>query len=262
MSELRLESVSKNFGGVAAVSEVSFAAPAGRIYAIIGPNGAGKTTLFNLISGIYRPSAGRIFLADRAIAGEPPHVRARLGVARTFQTPQIFLNMSALENVMVGAHRHLRTGLLSAMTRLGGLGAAEQACRNEAAGLMERLGLGGYARSDSGSLPYGALKRLEVARAMATRPQLLLLDEPAAGLNAAEAEEMMRMLRGVATTGITIVLIEHNMRMVMGIAQRILVLVSGRVLVEGTPAEVQRHPAVMAAYLGAPEAKVTEQRCA
>jgi branched-chain amino acid transport system ATP-binding protein len=262
MSELALEAVSKSFGGVAAVTEVSLAVPAGRIFALIGPNGAGKTTLFNLISGVYRPSAGRVLLADRDVTAAPAHARARLGLARTFQTPQVFLNMSAVENVMVGAHRHLDAGLLPALTRLGGFRAAEKYCRAEAAALMEQLGLGRYREEEAGSLPYGALKRLEVARAMASRPRLLLLDEPAAGLNAGEADEMTGVLRTIAAAGVTVVLIEHNMRMVMGLAERVLVLVSGRMLVEGTPAEVQRHPEVVAAYLGAEAAPKQERRCA
>ena len=256
MSALRLDAVSKSFGGVAAVSDVSLAVPAGRIFALIGPNGAGKTTLFNLVSGVYRPSSGSVFLAGRDVTGAPPHARARLGLARTFQTPQVFLDMRAIENVMVGAHRHLDAGLLPALIRPPGFRAAERRCRDEAMALMERLGLGRYAGIEAGALPYGALKRLEVARAMASAPRLLLLDEPAAGLNAGEAEEMMAVVRKVAGAGVTVVLIEHNMRMVMGLAERVLVLVSGRMLVEGTPAEVQRHPDVVAAYLGAaPEEK-------
>jgi len=262
VSELRLEQVSKTFGGVAAVADVSFAVAPRQIFALIGPNGAGKTTLFNLISGVYRPSSGRVFFADRDVTGQPPHALARFGLARTFQTPQVFLNMSAVENVMVGAHRHLKSGLLPAITRLGGLRAAEKACRAEAAALMERLGLGRYRDAEAGALPYGALKRLEVARAMAGRPRLLLLDEPAAGLNAAEAEEMVGVLRTIAESGVTVVLIEHNMHMVMGLSERVLVLVSGRVLVEGAPAEVQRHPEVIAAYLGAEAAPQPELRCA
>ncbi|MBL8665479.1 MAG: ABC transporter ATP-binding protein [Candidatus Odyssella sp.] len=260
MSALRLEQVSKSFGGVTAVAEVSFAVAPRQIFALIGPNGAGKTTLFNLISGVYRPSAGRVFLSGEDVTGQPPHLLARHGLARTFQTPQVFLNMSAVENVMVGAHRHLRSGLLPAIARLGRFRAAEKACRADAAALMERLGLGRYRDAEAGSLPYGALKRLEVARAMASKPRLLLLDEPAAGLNAGEAEEMVGVLRAIAETGVTVVLIEHNMRMVMGISERVLVLVSGRVLVEGAPADVQRHPEVVAAYLGAEAAPSEERR--
>ena len=262
MSELRLEQVSKSFGGVAAVTDVSFAVAPRQIFALIGPNGAGKTTLFNLVSGVYRPSAGRIFLAGDDVTGQPPYMLARHGLARTFQTPQVFLNMSAVENVMVGAHRHMSAGLLPALARFGRFRAAEKSCRAEAAALMERLGLGRYRDAEAGSLPYGALKRLEVARAMASKPRLLLLDEPAAGLNAAEAEEMVHVLRTIAATGVTVILIEHNMRMVMGLSERVLVLVSGRVLVEGAPAEVQRDPEVIAAYLGAEAAPQPERRCA
>jgi branched-chain amino acid transport system ATP-binding protein len=260
MTELALEDVSKSFGGVAAVSEVSFAVPAGSIFALIGPNGAGKTTLFNLISGVYPPSTGRVTFADRDVTALPSHARARLGLARTFQMPQMFLNMSAAENVMVGAHRHLDAGLLTAVARFGRFHTAEKQCRAEAAALMQYLGLELYRHEATASLPYGALKRLEVARAMASRPRLLLLDEPAAGLNASEADEMMGVIRSIAGTGVTVILIEHNMRMVMGLAERVLVLVSGRMLVEGAPAEVQRHPDVIAAYLGAAPAPQEERR--
>jgi branched-chain amino acid transport system ATP-binding protein len=261
VSELRLDAISKSFGGVAAVSEVSLAVAPGRIFALIGPNGAGKTTLFNLISGVYRPTSGRVWLAGRDVTGKPPHARARLGLARTFQTPQVFLDMRAVENVMVGAHRHLDAGLFPALMRRRGFRSAERQCRDEAMTLMERVGLARYAEVEAGALPYGALKRLEVARAMASAPRLLLLDEPAAGLNAGEAEEMTEVVRAVAATGVTIVLIEHNMRMVMGLAERVLVLVSGRMLVEGAPAAVQRHPDVIAAYLGAAPPE-QERRCA
>jgi branched-chain amino acid transport system ATP-binding protein len=250
MTPLRLDGISRRFGGVAAVSEASFAVSEGSILGLIGPNGAGKTTLLNLISGVYRPSAGRVFLAGQDATRLPAHARTALGLARTFQTPQLFYNMSAVENVMVGAHRHLDARLLPAICRLGRFRAAESRCRADAVALMERLGLGRYRDAEAGALPYGALKRLELARAMASRPSLLLLDEPAAGLNAGEVEEMMAVLEGVRATGVTIVLIEHNMRLVMALAERIVVLVSGRVLVEGAPAEIQRHPEVVAAYLG------------
>jgi branched-chain amino acid transport system ATP-binding protein len=201
-------------------------------------------------------------LAGRDVTALPPHARARLGLARTFQTPQMFLNMSAAENVMVGAHRHLDAGLLTAVARFGRFRKSEKQCRAEATALMQQLGLERYREAATASLPYGALKRLEVARAMAGRPRLLLLDEPAAGLNAGEAEEMMGVIRTIAADGVTVVLIEHNMRMVMGLAERVLVLVSGRVLVEGVPEEVQRHPDVIAAYLGAASVRNEERRCA
>ncbi len=255
MSGLRLEGVSRSFGGVAALSDVSFAVPSARIFAIIGPNGAGKTTLFNLVSGVYQPTSGRIFLGDDEITGRAPHAVARAGIARTFQTPQVFFNMSALENVMVGAHRHLRSGILPAVVRIGGLAAAERTCRDDARRLMERIGLCGYLDAEASTLPYGAMKRLEIARALASRPRVLLLDEPAAGLNSSDAAEMIESLRAVAAAGVTVVLIEHNMRLVMSLAEHILVLVSGRRLTEGSPAEVQRHPEVIAAYLGATAAQ-------
>jgi branched-chain amino acid transport system ATP-binding protein len=262
MSLLRVESLQRNFGGVRAVSDLDFAFDVGRIHSIIGPNGAGKTTLFNLVTGVYRPSAGRILFQAEDITDLPPYERARRGLSRTFQNLQIFFNMSAIENVMVGCHRHADTRLWPAVLRFAGMGAAERRLREFAAALMKRVGLQDYLDSDSASMPYGALKRLEIARALASRPVLLLLDEPAAGLNPTETLAIDRLIRQIAEDGVTVVLVEHNMRLVMEISDHIVVLDHGRKLAEGAAREVASDPGVIAAYLGSRATERRRRRCA
>ncbi|OHC83860.1 MAG: high-affinity branched-chain amino acid ABC transporter ATP-binding protein LivG [Rhodospirillales bacterium RIFCSPLOWO2_12_FULL_67_15] len=251
MSLLRVEGLSKEFGGVHAVQQLDFAIPAGQVFSIIGPNGAGKTTLLNLLTGIYVPSSGRILLEARDLTGRAPYEYAARGIARTFQNLQVFFNMSALENVMVGRYLHERCGLPAALLRFPSLARAERACREEAESLMRFVGLGEYAQSPSDAMPYGALKRLEIARALATKPRLLLLDEPAAGLNPTETLGIDALISKLAESGVTVVLVEHNMKLVMGVADRILVLDYGKRLAEGTAEEVRRDPKVIEAYLGA-----------
>ena len=251
MSLLRAEGLSKEFGGVHAVQALEFAIQPGAVFSIIGPNGAGKTTLLNLITGIYRPSAGRIWLEERELTGLAPHRFAAAGIGRTFQNLQIFFNMSALENVMAGRYLHERCGLAAAMLRLPGLARAERACRDEALELLALVGLERYTDEASEGMPYGALKRLEIARALAARPRLLLLDEPAAGLNPTETQDIDRLIQRVAARGVTVVLVEHNMRLVMGVSDRVLVLDYGRKLAEGDAESVRRDPRVIEAYLGA-----------
>jgi len=248
---LKVNRLSKTFGGVKAVQDVSFAVRAGTIHAVIGPNGAGKTTLFNLITGVYTPSDGEIVFDGAAAAGTSPDQLARRGMSRTFQNLQVCMNMSAIENVMVGAHLQLDTGLLAGMLRLPRLGNADRACRAEAQRLMEFVGVGKYRDTHASQMPYGALKRLEIARALAARPKLLLLDEPAAGLNHTETGEIEALIRKVADSGVTVVLVEHDMKLVMNLSDHILVLDYGRKLAEGTAAEVRANPDVVAAYLGA-----------
>ena len=247
---LRTEHLSKEFGGVHAVEDLGFALTEGTIHSIIGPNGAGKTTVFNLITGLYIPSAGRIFFQEEDVTALEPHELAALGMSRTFQNLQIFFNMSAMENVMVGMHLRLDRRFLPTLFRLGGVGRKEDAARDRAAELMRFVGLEAYLDADSASMPFGALKRLEIARALAAEPRLLLLDEPAAGLNTAETEAIDDLIRKTAETGVTVVLVEHDMRLVMGVSDHILVLDNGRRLGEGTVAEIQSNPDVITAYLG------------
>ncbi|MCX7896552.1 MAG: ABC transporter ATP-binding protein [Rhodocyclaceae bacterium] len=248
---LEVDALSIQFGGVKAVQDVSFSVPAGAIYAVIGPNGAGKTTLFNLITGLYTPTSGEIRLEGQAIQGKPPHELARLGMARTFQNLQICLNMTALENVMVGAHLRLDRNLIKAALRWPALSRRERELRQEAAECMAYAGLEDFLEARADAMPYGALKRLEIARALAAKPRLLFLDEPAAGLNPKETQEVAELVRKIATHGVTVVLIEHDMKMVMSLADRILVLDYGKKLAEGSAAEVRANPDVIAAYLGA-----------
>ncbi|HTO46602.1 MAG TPA: ABC transporter ATP-binding protein [Burkholderiales bacterium] len=251
MSVLRTDGLARDFGGVRAVDGLTFEIEAGAVHSIIGPNGAGKTTLLNLLTGIYAPSAGRIYFGERDLTGCAPHEFAAHGIARTFQNLQVFLNMSTLENVMVGRHLRERRGFLDALLHTPRLAAGERACRAEARELLALVGLEAWADAPSDALPYGALKRLEIARALAARPQLLLLDEPAAGLNPTETMEIHALIAKLAGGGITVVLVEHNMRLVMGVSDRILVLDYGRRLAEGAPETVRNDPQVIEAYLGA-----------
>ncbi|CAA7624169.1 ABC transporter ATP-binding protein [Magnetospirillum sp. UT-4] len=251
MTLLRVDGLSKEFGGVHAVENLSFAVNPGTIHSIIGPNGAGKTTLFNLITGIYTPSSGRILFEDRDITAKRPFELARLGMSRTFQNLQVFFNMSALDNVMVGRHLHLDRRFIPSLFRLPSIVRADARARADCAELMRFVGLDRYVGAEAAQMPYGALKRLEIARALAAKPRLLLLDEPAAGLNATESREIDEVIKKVAATGVTVVLVEHDMKMVMGISDHILALDYGRKLAEGTPAEVGANAEVVAAYLGA-----------
>ena len=250
MALLEVHKLSKIFGGVRAVQNVSFAVDPGLVYSVIGPNGAGKTTLFNLITGIYTPSEGEIRLDGQPVNGMAPHQLARLGVARTFQNLQVCMNMSALDNVMVGAHLQLDRNLIKAMLRWPALGKRDRALRDEARELMAFVGLSAFESAMADSMPYGALKRLEIARALAAKPRLLFLDEPAAGLNPKETADIDELVRKLADSGITVVLVEHDMKMVMNISDRILVLDYGKKLAEGSADEVRRNPDVIAAYLG------------
>lgn len=251
MALLEVQDLSIHFGGVKAVQNVSFSIDAGIVYAVIGPNGAGKTTLFNLITGIYTPTSGSITLDGQSIAGKSPDGLAQLGLARTFQNLQICMNMSAIENVMVGAHLRLDRNLFKAALRWPSIKTRDRDLLAESAELMRFVGLDAYVNSRADAMSYGALKRLEVARALAMKPRLLFLDEPAAGLNSKETIEVDALIRKVADTGVTVVLVEHDMKMVMNLSDRILVLDYGKKIAEGTGPEVRRNPDVIAAYLGA-----------
>ncbi len=250
MSLLSVTGLSKSFGGVDAIAELSFTVQPGTIHAVIGPNGAGKTTLFNLLTALYQPTAGRIVLNGQDTAGKAPYELARLGMSRTFQNLQICLNMSAVENVMVGRHLHLNRNFLAAMLRLPGIVRSDRACHEQAAALMDYVGVGNYVHADAGAMPYGALKRLEIARALAVEPRLLLLDEPAAGLNNTETAEIDELIQKIAASGVTVMLVEHDMKLVMNISNYLLVLNFGKKLAEGTADEVRHNPEVIAAYLG------------
>jgi branched-chain amino acid transport system ATP-binding protein len=251
MRALEIDHVSKRFGGVAAVDDLSFAVEPGSIYSIIGPNGAGKTTVINLLSGIYRPSAGSIKMMGTTVSGQSPDRLAQLGMSRTFQSLQICMNMDALSNVMVGAHVRLDAGFLAGLLHMPHIRRRDAELGEEAEALMTFVGLSQYRTALASQMPYGALKRLEIARSLAARPKLLLLDEPAAGLNHVETDEIRILIERIAATGVTIVLVEHDMKLVMQVSTRILVLDYGRKLAEGRPEEVRADPQVLAAYLGA-----------
>ena len=253
-SRLRVEGVTKSFGGVVAIDDVTFDVRSGVVHAIIGPNGAGKTTLINLLSGVYRPTRGRILFDSRDLTAAAPHAFGAAGIARTFQTPQIFANMSVVENVMTGRHRLERPGLLPTLVHAPSLSRAERDSRAQAHALLRLLGLASLADAFPDALSYGARKRLEIARALAADPALLLLDEPAAGLNATEARDIERIIRDLADGGIAIVLVEHDMRLVMDVSDHILVLDYGRRLCEGTADDVRNDARVIEAYLGDPQA--------
>ncbi len=250
MSQLAVEHLSIDFGGLRAIDKLSFEIAPGTIHSIIGPNGAGKTTLFNLITGIYTPSEGCILLDGEEVTGLPPHLLARRGMCRTFQNLQIFERMSAVENVMLGRHLHESKNLLGHLLRLPGVVEENRRSRAKSMELLELVGLGEQADAPAGALPYGALKRLEIARALAGQPKMLLLDEPAAGCNAVETQEIDAVIQTVAGQGVTVVLVEHDMHLVMNISNHILVLDYGRKLAEGTAEEVRQNPEVIAAYLG------------
>ena len=247
---LTINNLSKSFGGVHAVQDVSFTVKEGHIHSVIGPNGAGKTTLFNLITGVYTPTKGEILLNGENVAAMPPDALARRGMSRTFQNLQVCMNMTAIDNVMVGAHLRLNQNLFASMLRLPSVRRADAACRDEAASLMEFVGVGRHVDDEAGQMSYGALKRLEIARALAAKPKVLLLDEPAAGLNHTETGEIEALIRKVAQSGVTVVLVEHDMKLVMNLSDHILVLDYGKKLAEGTAAEVRANPDVVAAYLG------------
>jgi branched-chain amino acid transport system ATP-binding protein len=255
---IEVDNLNRHFGGVKAVRDISFSVQNGQVYSIIGPNGAGKTTLFNLMSGIYVPTSGAVKLDGEPVGGMAPELLARRGVSRTFQNLQLCMNMSAAENVMIGAHLRLNTSMLAGVLNLPALRRAERTCREEAEHWMHFAGVDRYIDSASSQMPYGALKRLEIARALMSRPRLIYLDEPAAGLNHSETFEIEELVRKVASSGVTVMLIEHDMKLVMAVSDRILVMHHGARLYEGTPAEVKAHPDVIAAYLGTDIEALTE----
>ncbi len=248
---LRAEGLRKSFGGVQAVRDISLDITGGTVFAVIGPNGAGKSTLLNLMSGIYQPDAGKLTFSGVDMIGMPSHRRVRHGLARTFQKIRLFKQLSVLENVLAGFHLHHQIPPWQYILHGAAFRRDRERCRDDAANLLAFVGLKPRAHVPAGSLSYGEQRMLEVARALATAPRLLMIDEPAAGLNAAEVEALLGRIVALRARGMTVVMVEHNMDLVMQIADRILVMDYGQHLFEGTPADVQAHPGVIAAYLGA-----------
>ena len=254
MSFFEIKNLSISFGGLKALDNISFEVKKGEIFAIIGPNGAGKTTLFNCINGIYKPDQGQILFKDRNMRGKKPDQVARMGIARTFQNIELFNNMNAMENIMIGRHLYMKTGLFRGAFLWGRqsfAGKEEVSHRKKVEEIIDLLDLQSARNKFVGGLPYGTQKQIELARALALEPELLLLDEPCAGMNAEEKQDMIFWVKDIQDElGITILLIEHDMTMVMDISDRILALNFGKTITEGTPQEVQKHPEVLRAYLG------------
>lgn len=251
MNLLRVTGLGKSFGGLRAVQDIDLAIKAGEIASLIGPNGAGKTTFFNLLTGVYKPDKGEIDFSGERIDGRPPHWIVRRGLARTFQNIRLFNHMTVLENVMVGRHCRTRSELLPALLRTPAFYREEREIAQSARERLNFVGLLKHAGDLAGNLPYGAQRRLEIARALATEPRLLLLDEPTAGMSAAETRESINLLQHLAEKfGLTLLFTEHDMEVVFSIAEKIMVLHQGRVIAEGAPDEVQRNPEVRRIYLG------------
>lgn len=253
---LQMKGLTKAFGGVIAVNELDLEIHEGELIAIIGPNGAGKTTLFNLIAGVFSPTRGQIFFHGQDLAGTNDYQRARMGIARTFQDVRLFGNMSVLDNVMVGLHSRSKYGMLSAAFRLPQGHREEASIRLTAINTLNLVGLGQRADINASELTFGQQKLVSIARALATKPRVIMLDEPAAGSNVLETQEISDLAKRILEMGITVILVEHDMRFVMGTAERVVVLDSGEKLAEGTPSQVQNDRRVITAYLGEQEDQI------
>jgi branched-chain amino acid transport system ATP-binding protein len=247
---VRIENIGRHYGGVRAVDGVTCSVRERSITALIGPNGAGKTTLLNIASGVTPPSFGRIFFAGKEITGKPSYRICQAGIARTFQTPQLFPTLSVLDNVMVGTTPRGRIRLVEIALGLPGARREERELRREAMELLQVLGLEGIAHTPVASLPFGRQRLVEIARGLASQPRLFMMDEPASGLSRAETDQLRRVVMGIAERGITVLLVEHNMRLVMSTAHEVMVLDKGKLLASGSPREVQANRDVQAAYLG------------
>ena len=248
---LTIDKLTRRFGGLTAVKDVSFSVQPGQLFGLIGPNGAGKTTLFNLVTGVYKPDEGRIVLGESSVAGLPPHRITEAGIASTFQNIRLFGSLSVLDNVKAACHMRQSSSVFSSLFRTRAFRNSEASIEAFSRRLLELMHLDGLANEEAANLPYGHQRRLEIARALATQPKLLLLDEPAAGMNPQESQELMHLIRRLRDEfHLTVLLVEHNMKVVMGVCERIHVMDHGESIAEGSPEEIRRNPAVIEAYLG------------